>query len=266
MVLAMTRKLILALAFLFAMPVAAISDVLVLVPGYLSYGHTWRDHGSVNGLLANGWEDGGNIAAGPAGPVFDRRPESGGKRFYTVELPSEAPLRVQLGYLDSYINKLRETHPDERLLLAGHSAGGVLARYFMVTHPDIKVDALVTIASPHSGSEAAELGEFIGNTPMSWFAPMFGLDTLNRSHELYRDLGEPDPWSLLGWLNTQPHPVSRYISVIRPGDDWVETWSQDMNRVPALAGHSLVVPSPGDHELNPVDGVLLSSLFASIDQ
>lgn len=262
----MTRKLVLSLLVMLATPVAALADVLVLVPGYLSYGHTWRDHGSVNGLIVNGWEDGGNIAPGNAGPVFDLPPKRGGKRFYTVELPSEAPLRIQLGYLDSYIAKLREIHPGERLLLAGHSAGGVLARFFMVAHPEVEVAALITIASPHSGSEAAELGEFIGNTPLSWFTPMAGLGTINRSHELYRDLGEPDPWNLVGWLNTQPHPASRYISVIRPDDDWVETWSQDMNRVPALAGRSLVVPSPGDHDLNPVDGVLLSNLLASLDQ
>lgn len=262
----MVRGLVLSLLLALGAPVTVLADALVLVPGYLSHGHTWRDHGATAGLLASGWEDGGNLVPTADGPRLDLPPRAGVKRFYTVELPSEAPLTVQLGYLKSYIEQISALHKGERLLLAGHSAGGVLARYFMVTHPQVKVDALLTIASPHSGSGAAEAGEMIGQSPMSWITPLIGLGTINRSQALYRDLGYPDPWSLLGWLNQQPHPESVYVSIIRPGDDWVEPVSQDMNRVPALAGRSLVLGSAGDHELNPGDGILVSSVLAGTDR
>jgi hypothetical protein len=91
---------------------------------------------------------------------------------------------------------------------------------------------------------------------------MLGLDTINRSQGLYQDLGRPEPWSLLGWLNVQPHPQADYISIVRPGDSVVAPRSQDMNFVPALAGRSRVLPSVGGHELNPADGVLVSQLLA----
>ena len=258
----MSKKLILSLFMLFALPLNAVADVLILVPCYLNGGHTWRSHGITQSLVANGWSDGGNFVLGPQGARLDLPPASGGNRFYTVELPSEAPLPHQAGYLNTYIDAVRVIHPEERLILAGHSAGGVLARYVMVTRPTVKVDTLVTIASPHSGSDAAELGETIANSPAAWMAPLFGANTINRSRGLYHDLGRPDGGNLLGWLNTQPHPKARYVSVIRPNDEWVDARSQDMNMVPGLAGRSTVVASTGKHELNPGDGVLLLNILA----
>lgn len=254
------------LLFLLVLPLAAFADALVLVPGYLSGGHTWRAHGITHGLAASGWQDGGNLTPGPDGPHLDITPQAGGNRFYTVELPSEAPLPVQASYLNAYLDAIRAIHADEPMILAGHSAGGVLARYVMVSRPELKVDALVTIASPHSGSDAAEMGELIADSPMAWFAPMMGMDTINRSRDLYRDLGRPDGWNLLGWLNTHPHPQAHYVSIVHPNDEWVDAPSQDMNRVPALAGRSQVLASAGGHELNPADGILLSRLLADLDR
>lgn len=260
----MRRTILPTLFFLLALPLSALADALVLVPGYLSGGHTWRVHGITHGLMASGWQDGGNLTPGADGPRLDTAPQTGGNRFYTVELPSEAPLPLQASYLNAYLDTIRAIHPNEPIILAGHSAGGVLARYVMVSNPKVKIDALVTIASPHSGSDAAEMGEFIADSPMAWFAPLFGMDTINRSRDLYSDLGRPDGWNLLGWLNTRPHPAARYVSIVRPNDEWVDVGSQDMNQVPALAGRSLVLASAGNHELNPADGVLLSRLLADL--
>lgn len=257
----MSKKLLLGLFMLLALPVSAVADVLILVPGYLNGGHSWRTHGITQSLLASGWSDGGNFILGPQGPRLDVPPASSGKRFYSVELPNEAPLPQQATYLNTYIDAVRAMHPKDHLILAGHSAGGVLARYVMVTRPTVKVDTLITIASPHSGSDAAEVGEGIANSPASWVAPLFGANTLNRSRGLYRDLGRPNAGNLLGWLNTQPHPKARYVSVIRPNDEWVDAMSQDMNRVPALAGRSAVITSTGEHELNPGDGLLLVNIL-----
>ena len=261
----MSKKRLLSLFMLIALPLNAVADVLILVPGYLNGGHTWRSHGITQSLVANGWSDGGNFVLGPQGARLDLPPASSSNRFYTVELPSEAPLPYQAGYLNTYIDAVRVIHPKEPLIMAGHSAGGVLARYVMVTRPTVKVDTLITIASPHSGSDAAELGETIANSPASWMAPLFGMNTINRSRDLYRDLGRPDAGNLLGWLNTQAHPKARYVSVIRPNDEWVDARSQDMNMVPRLAGRSAVVTATGKHELNPGDGVLLVNILAKTE-
>jgi pimeloyl-ACP methyl ester carboxylesterase len=43
------------------------------------------------------------------------------------------------------------------IVLVGHSAGGVIARLFVGTHPDAGITKLVTVASPHAGSDLASL-------------------------------------------------------------------------------------------------------------
>ena len=83
----MSKKLILSLFMLFALPLNAVADVLILVPGYLNGGHTWRSHGITQSLVANGWSDGGNFVLGPQGARLDLPPASSSHRFYTVELP-----------------------------------------------------------------------------------------------------------------------------------------------------------------------------------
>jgi len=258
------KKNNLLLAILLALPFNVTADVLILIPGYQSHGHTWRAHGITHSLISGGWSDGGNFVLGPQGPRLDIPPASNKKRFYTVALPSESPLPAQAQYLTSYLDAIRIVHPDDKLVLAGHSAGGVLARYVMVTRPTYNVNALITIASPHSGSGAADLGRAISNSPASWFAPMLGANTLNRSRGLYHDLGRPNGNNLLGWLNTRQHPEASYVSIVRPADKWVDAQSQDMNTVPVLRGRSAVHITTGTHALNPNDGVLLSEVLAEL--
>ncbi len=260
----MLKKLILTLVLLFSLPFNAFADVLVLVPGYLNGGYSWRMQGITQSLVANGWSDGGNFILGPNGVRLDLPPAASKHRFYSVELPGEAPLPIQANYLNNYIDAVQAMHPGEKMILAGHSAGGVLARYIMVTRPTLNIDTLITIASPHSGTDAAEVAKLISDSPASWIAPLFGLNTINRSRDLYRDLGRPDGTNLLSWLNTRQHPKANYISVIHLNDEWVDAGSQDMNNIPVLAGKSTVVTTNTGHSLNPADGVLLANVLANL--
>ena len=100
-----------------------------------------------------------------------------------------------------------------------------------------------------------------------------GADDINRSRGLFDDLSREYPGNLLYWLNRQPHPESRYISVVIHddelfglGDLLVPEWSQDMNHVPALQGRALTVNVSGGHELNPADGVLLVDLLGRLQR
>lgn len=43
------------------------------------------------------------------------------------------------------------------IVLVGHSAGGVIARLFAAAYPDAGVTKVITVASPHTGAEAANL-------------------------------------------------------------------------------------------------------------
>ncbi|GAB6043655.1 alpha/beta hydrolase [Endothiovibrio diazotrophicus] len=262
------RRILFLLLPLAALPASA--DTLVMVQGYLGDGHDWRASGVARPLLDAGWADGGQLLLTPGAVRSDLPQPSAAKRFYTVVLPSEAPMMAQLGFLERYMDFVEARHGSERLFLVGHSAGGVLARLYMVRHPKAGVDGLITIASPNLGSELAELGNDVGNSPLGWVTPLMGLSTINRSQGLYYDLGRPRPGSLLHWLNAQPHPKARYVAVIReagfpfgPGDEVVPAWSQDLNQVPALRGHAMVIPTAGGHGMRIEDGALIADLLRS---
>ena len=250
---------------------SAQADTLVLVQGYLGSAGSWRVSGIVPLLHQRGWADAGHLYAGPAGQIVSTLPTSqSGNRLYTLDLPTEAPVALQAQVLSANIAEVARRHPGEKIAVAAHSAGGVVGRFEMVTNPNSQTDTLVTIASPHLGTSTAEVGSMIGNSPLSWVAPFFGADTINRSQVLYRDLWRDGPYTMLGWLNRQPHPKARYVSVIRTtdvmapyaGDSVVAGWSQDMNVVPALAGRAERFVSPGEHGLRTDDGLLIADLLA----
>lgn len=234
---------------------------LIFIHGYLGDGSTWRPSGIIHTLQMAGWQDAGHLF--PNGPIPAEKiaPNPIERYVYTVTLPSEAPLVMQAQWLDFYLRYLQKKHPDNALVLVGHSAGGVVARLVMVVG-GIPVQGLITIASPHLGTDKAEWGTMLGNSPFSWIAPFFGLDTINRSKGLYWDLAREYPTSLLFWLNRQPHPKAFYISIVRiGGDEWVPPYSQDMNDVLALHGKAQTVTTGGTHSLHPADGPLLVSLL-----
>ena len=246
------------------------ADLLVLVHGYLSDARDWDGSGVSSTLEVNGWPRAGVLIPGPAGTrLLQERAVDAPNRFYSVNLPADAPLSVQASGLEQALNLLATRHPQEPIILAGHSAGGVVARMVVVRNTVPAIVALVTIASPHLGTQRAEQALDLANlpAPLSWMASMVvggpAYDTMRRSRGLYHDLVRPRPGTLLYWLNAQPHPDIRYVSIIRGepsrvfGDAVVPGYSQDMNGVPALAGRSAVVTVATGHGLELRDGLAL---------
>ncbi len=250
------------------LPGVAAAEAMVLVQGYLGEDDPWRRSGVTTAIVRAGWQDGGQLMDGPDGVRRNGPASKGAKSFYTLALPTEAPLLVQARHLERYMAYVRARHEGESLYLVGHSAGGVLARIYMVQHPQVRISALVTIAAPHLGTGSAEVGLMAGQSPLGWVAPLMGAQSINRSQGLYYDLSREQPGNLLYWLNRQPHPKSRYVAVIHKGgglfgmgDLVVPEWSQDMNNVASLRGAVVTVPASGEHPLNPADGPLLMDLL-----
>lgn len=268
---------LLGLVLLFVQPLRA--DVLVLVHGYMSDARTWEAHGVLPVLAANGWQPAGVLGVAPNGQVLGLQPVQGDRLVYSVNLPAAAPLLVQAHQLAVQLAAVRERHPDERLVLAGHSAGGVVARMLVLNENPYRVDSLITIASPHLGTPRAADGlDLVDFNP--FFCPGPGLeimksvligdeyDYLEHSRATLIDLLPAQSGNLLAWLNQQPHAAIDYYAVVRtgaygPGDDLVPAYSQDLNNVPALQGRARLIPTPAGHALNPADGQLLANLLAN---
>ena len=255
----MMWKNLLLLGFLLLAGRLVQAETLILIQGYQAKGGDWRDSGVTEALTRAGWVDGGHLRS-EARPVIPPTPH-----FYTVELTTEAQLLHQLEQLGTHIGNVTGGRKEESLILVGHSAGGVLGRFYMVRHPESDVAALVTFSSPHLGTESAEMGMMLGQSPMGMLSGLLGeeSDLLGRSQGLFFDLVRERPGSLLFWLNRQPHPQARYISVVRDeklswfGDMVVPVWSQDMNQVYSLRGRAVTIPRSGGHGLTEEDGKLL---------
>ena len=252
----------------------ATAETLVLVHGYLGGADSWRTNGVTEVLEQHGWRDGGHLTAGSQG-VSLRGPDNlGSRRFYTLNLPTQSSLLTQANQLSRYLVYLRTCFPNTALILAGHSAGGVVARLTMVQQPDVGVTTLITIASPHLGTESAEIGLALSQSPLGWFAPLVGAGALNRSQELYRDLARENLSNILYWLNRQPHPAAVYTSIVRGKDHrfhgfsdlFMTTFSQDMNHVYSLRGRVQTIATSGPHGLRADDGTLIVKILSSLNR
>ncbi|MBF0429406.1 MAG: hypothetical protein HQL94_10825 [Magnetococcales bacterium] len=269
-------------AFLFALSLwtltfSAKADVLILTHGYLGSATSWEYSGVVPILVANGWQRAGILQTGPGGVQELPAPGQTAKnKIYLIELPSAAPLGVQADYLAPMISMLTTRHPKERFILVGHSVGGVVLRLAMVRRQIPTPLALITLASPHLGTPRAEQALDATNDvwPIEIVKEFFGGDsyqTLKFSRGLYLDIVRQYPGSRLFWLNNQPHPDTRYFSLVRStpfvmGDILVPGPSQDMNNIPALRGRAKTHIVAGGHELAYPDGFILNSLLKDLSK
>lgn len=251
-------------------PAALWAQTAVLIHGLQGKGMDWRMAGVTPGLQQHGWVDGGNFLMTRQGALntyqLRQRPA---KVFYTLDLPPRAPVMLQAQMLDAYLQRIYAER-QEPLTLVGHSAGGLVARGWLTRFASVPVDTLVTVASPHVGTLAADMACLANDTPMGMLASETGFGKwMDDAEDLYRDLRREQPGHFLYWLNHQPHPAIRYASVVRDNeprpdrfDFFVPRYSQNMNNVYALHGRSEVWPVSGDHFMGITDGQVLASILA----
>lgn len=253
---------------LFLLPLVSKAETLVLVPGFLAQGMDWRFRHVTNALQSAGWVDGGNYTLTAQGILntllLAKRPAN---VFYTLDLPTQSSITYQAEILGQYLQHIHAQRR-EPLALAGHSAGGVVARYWLVTSPHVPVHTLITIASPHLGTPWAELTEAFINSPLQDMVTRMGIPIAN-ARDLYTELREERPNTFLYWLNHQRHPAIRYVSIVRNNqrpdktDFVVPPYSQDMDKIAALHGHTETWSDDGDHFLEAQDGYRLAKILAS---
>ncbi|OOZ75383.1 hypothetical protein BOW50_11905 [Solemya velum gill symbiont] len=245
------------------------AEVIVFVHGYMGSANSWTASDITSELGKAGWVHVGL-------PATSDQPKAD-KSFYTVELPSLAPVTMQAGWLKSIVDEISRNHPEENLTLVGHSAGGVVSRLMLIQHGIGQVERLITIATPHLGTDRAiQALQATDNSGMFGSIKKWAVkrkvgnhiyNTLQHSRPLLANLAPPVPGTLLYWLNNQQHPDIEYISIVRSGsynfagDLLVPSFSQDMNWVPALQGKSQVLVSVHGHELSPADSFILLELL-----
>lgn len=269
-------KPLITIIFLFILIVTpAKADVMLLIHGYLADATSWERSGINEALHRNGWSRAGMFQGSPFGPrLFTIESEAAENRVYVATLPFEMPIMVQADILKQTIDIIKQLHPDDKIILVGHSAGGIVARMTLIRHQPEEVKALITIATPHLGTGRADqaLGITRNHGPFNMVKRFVGgstYDALRHSRGLFYDLRHPYPGNLLYWLNSQPHPDIHYASIIRTdhsgmvGDDIVPGFSQDMNNIPALQGRSSVFTTPTSHYLKYQDA---HTILAIIDR
>ena len=99
----MFRKIAAILLLLLLLAATARAETLVLLQGYLADENYWREMGITRVLAANGWADAGTLRNTRHGIRSDRPLPRSSRRAYTLAYPSEAPLMVQLRYLEHYL-------------------------------------------------------------------------------------------------------------------------------------------------------------------
>jgi pimeloyl-ACP methyl ester carboxylesterase len=263
------------LLFLFFFSISAHADVMLLIHGYLGDANSWEKSGINAELHQQGWQRAGMFKGSPQGSqLFVSNHAAAKNSVYVAELPSNAPVMVQADVLKNIIDVIQQNHNNKKIILVGHSAGGVVARMALIRHQLKNVKALITIATPHIGTGRADqaLDITANHGPFNIVKNVVGgsgYNALKHSRDLMVDLRHPQPGNLLYWLNSQSHPDIHYASVIRlnnsgqTGDYYVPGFSQNMNNMPALQGRSSTFTTPTSHFLVRQDANTILSIIGN---
>ena len=260
--------------FLLSMVPLAQAKTIVFIHGYMAEGSVWSRSGVLDHLARNGWPFAGGYGYNASGEVVYDVRKQGENATVTVELPWEQPIASQALLLNKYLSMIYKNRP-QPMVLVGHSAGGVVARFNLIQGQSRGVHALVTIATPHLGTPMADIGALASESPLGMFLQEMGDSTLMRSRGLFKDLQPARKGSLLYWLNRQKHPAIPYFSIIRnnvavditrydQADLVVPPAYQDMNNVEALRGRSVSIASDGGHALSVYDAIRIQKILSQL--
>ncbi len=266
-------KSLMLLILLMLSSIGARADVLLLVHGYQGNIYSWERSGVVPVLQHFGWKRAAVLLASPVGLVPVAMPwPTAENKVVNLQLNSELPLHLQANMFTAALRWVNDRYPSEKIIIVGHSLGGLVARLSLVRDGSHNVRALITIASPHLGTALAYRGldEIDDPFPIEMLKEMFAgeyYDTLQRSRGLLHDIVPAVPGKLLYWLNSRVHPDIKYVSIVRTtrngmlGDFVVPGYSQDMANVWAIGDKSTRYLQGFSHWLNILDGYTLINIL-----
>ena len=179
---------------------------------------------------------------------------------------------MQAHILGRYLEHLYAVRK-EPVIFVGHSAGGIVARFYLINPAHVPALSLITISTPHLGTPSANIAYSASDSPLGILLDLAGQDDMRDSRGLYTDLKMAVPNTFLYWLNRQPHPHIPYVSIIRSNeaknklnkyDFIVPPNSQNMNNVWALRGQSLTYLTLENHFLSDKEGLFLVDILKRI--
>lgn len=141
-----------------SMPDRVVPYPMLFLHGFGSSAAMWEMDGTVAYFETRGLRYGGRLRAdGRRGAPAALR----GKDLFTVGFADPyGDVDVWAGELEQVIRRALEFTGARKVILVAHSAGGLAARRYLVDHlDDHHVHALVTVASPHGGTELAFLAD-----------------------------------------------------------------------------------------------------------
>ncbi len=252
------------------------ADVLLLVHGFQGSVYSWENSGVVSVLDHFGWKRAGVLVATPVGlrPLLSAKKDPKNK-IISLQLNTEIPLSGQASIFTAALRWVNDRYPSEKIIIAGHSLGGVVARLSLVREGAPNVKALITIASPHHGTVLAyQALDTIGDPfPINKLKEFFAgseYEMLTRSKGLLHDIVPTVPGKVLHWLNTRQHPPIKYYSIVRTtfsgalGDIIVPGYSQDMSNVAPIGRQSTRIIHGFKHELTVLDGYALVNILGEL--
>lgn len=208
---------------------------ILLLHGLGGKGKGWVDSGLAGYLEQKGLRYGGTVKLRESGgaAIEGGNVEPDLADFFHIEMsdPFEG-LEDWVKELRKDVREIRTRTGAPRVVLVGFSAGGLVGRKYVVEHPeDHGVARLVTLASPHRGSEWAyavlvhdELSEAKANGGLTGFVAgplLSALEALEEKvgipldGELLRDLLPEKHNDALAALNRKTHPKNLEYACIR---------------------------------------------------
>jgi len=144
-------------------------------------------------------------------------------RIVTVNYsPLTSDVRTAAAALGAHVERVCEQSGYEQVFLVGHSLGGIIARYYVQRLAgDARVSTLVTLGSPHAGSQLARM------------APLLVGRQLRPNSELMRELAGPASCS------------TRFVAIYSDRDEVVVPRSSARLEHPDLAVTALQVHGVG---------------------
>ena len=71
------------------------------------------------------------------------------------------PIQIAIDELKTALSRVRNKWTDKPVYMVGHSRGGLIARRYLLEEPTNDIEGLITICSPHAGTDMAKFTRYL---------------------------------------------------------------------------------------------------------